>query len=359
MIQFVLQQPRMLLALFGVVLVVLVAIIGLWSDRRARTRFFGAATQRSWAVTGSRWWRWGRIACAGLGAACVVLALARPSSDPKPQPVQRVGRDVMFVLDVSRSMLAQDVRPSRLERAKLGVRDAIDVAEGDRIGLIAFAGSAVLKSPLTSDYSFIRMALDDTTPGSVGRGGTAIGDAIRSAVAILRPESSDAETNPKVTSEKDRADRSKTIVLITDGEDHETNPLAAAKAAAEKGIRIVTIGVGSELDGAAVPLPPQLNSRGVVVEQRGVATIEGREVRSRMDPSTLRQIAEATPGGMFLNVGTGNIDLDALYRQLLRTSGPRIEEKASTIRYTEWFQVALALAIALLSVEMLLHARGR
>lgn len=142
MIQFVLQQPRMLLALSGVALIVLVAFVGLWSERRARARFYGAASRRSWAATGSRWWRWGRIACAGLGAACVVLALARPSSDPKPQPVQRVGRDVMFVLDVSRSMLAQDVRPSRLERAKLGVRDAIDVAEGDRIGLIAFAGSA-------------------------------------------------------------------------------------------------------------------------------------------------------------------------------------------------------------------------
>lgn len=358
MIQLVLQQPSMLLGLVGVVAILLVALFGMWLDVRSRERFFGLASRRSWADARHGWRRWGRVVLAGLGTACVVLALARPSSDPKPQPVQRVGRDVMFVIDVSRSMLAQDVRPSRLERAKLGVRDAIDVAEGDRIGLIAFAGSAVLKSPLTSDYSFVRMALDDATPTSVGRGGTAIGDAIRSAVAVLTPDDAEANAARAAQAEKP-VDRSRTIVLITDGEDHETNPLAAAKAAAEKGIRIVAIGVGSELDGAAVPLAPKVNPFGDLVEQRGSATFEGREVRSRMDPGTLRQVAEATPGGMFLNVGTGNVDLDALYKQLLRTSGPRVEEKASTIRYTEWFQIALGLAVVLLSLEMLLHARVR
>lgn len=352
----VLQSPGMLFGLFGVAALVVFGLFGFWMQGIARARFYAMASDRAWARAGSRWARVAQVTFAGLGAACMVFALARPSADPQPQKVQRVGRDVMFVLDVSRSMLAQDVRPNRLERAKLGLRDAIDVAEGDRIGLVAFAGSAVLKSPLTSDYAFLRMALDDTTPGSVGRGGTAIGDAIRTAIAVLAP---DPPTTKGDVKPQPQEDRSRTIVLITDGEDHETSPLAAAKVAAEKGIRIVTIGVGSEVNGAAVPIAPQINARGEVIERRGSATYEGHEVVSRMDPTTLRQIAEATPGGMFLNAGTGNVDLDTLYKRLLRTSGPRVEEKTTTIRYTELFQIALACGIVLLSLEMLLYAYTR
>ncbi len=354
MTTIILQDPSALWWLLGAAGLLLVGLAGLWRQERARKRFFDSADGRSWTRSTVRGRRVASVALSAVGLGCLAFALARPSTDPQPQRVQRVGRDVMFVLDVSRSMLAQDIRPNRLERAKLGVRDAIDAAEGDRIGLIAFAGTAVLKSPLTSDYAFLRMALDDTTPTTVGRGGTAIGDAIRAAVGVLIPESDAA---PNRDPDRVQTDRSKTIVLITDGEDHETNPMNAAKLAAEKGIRIVTIGVGSELTGAPVPGAPLMNSRGELVEQRSAMVHDGRQVLSRMDPAVLRQVAEATPGGMFINAGTGNIDMDTLYRRLLQTSGPKIEEQTTTVRYTELFQIVLALAVAILCVEVLLHAR--
>ena len=239
---FILQEPGSLVWLFAVPMLLALGLIALALRRSAIRRFFADSSNRSWARSGSSALRASKFILASLAAAAIVLALARPGFDPKPKKVQRTGRDVVFVIDVSRSMLAQDVRPSRLERAKLGVRDVLDAAEGDRIGIVAFAGAAVLKCPLTTDYSFVRLSLDDTTPDSIGRGGTAIGEAVRFATSQLVPDDDSAKDG-----------RARTIFLITDGEDHESDPVEAAKEAAKKGVRIVTMGIGSELSGAPVP----------------------------------------------------------------------------------------------------------
>lgn len=336
-----LLDPRWLLALGLAPALLVLGLISIALGRRAVRRFFGAATGRPWARAGATWPRLIKIACGCFAAAALAVALARPAFNPQPKKVQRTGRDAIFAIDVSRSMLAQDVRPTRLERAKLGVRDVLDAAEGDRIGIVAFAGAAVLKCPLTNDYSFVRLSLDDTTPESVGRGGTALGEAIRFATSQLAP----GDEAPK-------DGRARTIFLITDGEDHESQPLDAAADAAKLGIRIVTIGIGSDLAGATVP-GAETGPGGRPVP---TAPMEygGERVLSKMDPAALRKIAEATPGGVFLNVGTGNIEMDTVYKRLMKSATARTQETTESVRYTELFQLLLGLAIAFMFMEMLI-----
>jgi Ca-activated chloride channel family protein len=300
-------------------------------------------------VPPSRGRAWVRGTLTLLGLGLIVLALARPAYDPKPRKVSRTGRDVVFVIDISRSMLAQDIRPNRLERAKLAVRDVLDVVEGDRIGVVAFAGTAAIKCPLTTDYAFARMALDDLSPDSILRGGTAIGSAIRTATELLAPEKDEAADQG----------RHRDIFLFTDGEDHETDPVEAAKDAAAKNIRIVTIGLGSESSGAPVPAP-ELSGPGTPPSRGGYIEYEGQRVQSKLNPDSLRSIAEAgAPGGIFLNVGTGNIELDRVYQKLMQDAQRSKLEDTEAVKYTEAFQLLLAAAMAMLVMEPLLGWRRR
>lgn len=343
-----LLEPRALFWMLALPILLVVALTGLVFRRAALRRFFNEAADRPWASTGSIAFRLLKALLAVAAAGALILALARPGFNPQPKKIQRSGRDAVFVIDVSRSMLAQDVRPNRLDRAKLGIRDVLDVVEGDRIGVVAFAGAAVLKCPLTTDYSFVRLSLDDTNPDSVGRGGTAIGDALRFATSQLAPD----DDTPK-------DGRSRTIFLITDGEDHESNPVEAAREAARKGIRIVTMGVGSELSGAPVPADNTQQVGRPVAPNKAFMEYEGHEVTSKMDSGTLKQIAEATPGGVFLNVGTGNIELDGIYKRLMKSVQATSHETTEAMRYTELFQILLGLAMVCLFLEALIDVWHR
>ncbi len=343
-----LLEPRALLWLVGIPILLAIALLGLVLRRAAIRRFFNEAAGRPWASTGSIAFRLLKAILAIIAAAALVVALARPGFNPQPKKIQRSGRDAVFVIDVSRSMLAQDVRPNRLDRAKLGIRDVLDVVEGDRIGIVAFAGAAVLKCPLTTDYSFVRLSLDDTNPDSVGRGGTAIGEALRFATSQLTPDDASSKDG-----------RSRTIFLITDGEDHESNPLEAAQEAAKKGIRIVTMGVGSELSGAPVPADNTQQPGRPQVPNKAFMEYEGHEVTSKMDSGSLKQIAEATPGGVFLNVGTGNIELDLIYKRLMKSVQATTHETTEAIRYTELFQILLGFALVCMLLEAIIDVWHR
>jgi Ca-activated chloride channel homolog len=340
---FTFLESRHLLLLIAVPVLLAVGFLTLGLRRLALRRFFNQAASRPWASGGSISLRIFKIVLCAGAAAALAVALARPGFNPQPKKIQRTGRDVVFVIDVSRSMLAQDVRPSRLERAKLGVRDVLDVAEGDRIGIVAFAGAAVLKCPLTTDYSFVRLSLDDTTPDSVGRGGTAIGDAIRFATSQLAGDEATAKDG-----------RSRTIFLITDGEDHESDPLQAAKDAAAKGIRIVTMGIGSELAGAPVPADNTQQPGRSVAPNKAFMEYEGHEVMSKMDSGILKQMADASEGGVFLNVGTGNIELDTVYKRLMKAAHATARDTTEAVRYTELFQVLLGLALVCMFMEAII-----
>jgi Ca-activated chloride channel family protein len=259
----------------------------------------------------------------------LVAALTRPAWNPVDTTVNRQGRDVVFLLDVSRSMLAEDLAPNRLERAKLAIRDCIEQLEGDRVGLVVFAGNSVVRCPLTVDYGFFRMMLDSVTVKSVTKGGTMIGDALRKTVA-------------EVFDDQERA--FKDLILITDGQDHESFPLEAAKAVGEEGIRLIAIGLGDEEEGQPIPITDNRN-------QRSFLTHDGEIVKSRLDGATLRDMVKATPGGKYFNVATGTIDLGTVYQQLIAGAQKRSLQDQEIQKYEEKFQIFLATAFLLLIIE--------
>jgi len=269
--------------------------------------------------------------------AFLIIALTRPGWNPRPEKVKRMGRDVVFAIDVSRSMLAEDLAPNRLERAKLGVMDCVERLQGDRVGLVAFAGTAAVKCPLTLDYSFFRMAVDDLSPDSIARGGSMIGDAIRKCLDDIFDK---------------REKRFKDVILITDGEDHESFPAEAAKEAGRRGIRIIAVGLGSESRGKKIPITDKAGAKKYI-------KYKGKYVRSTLDADTLRKMVKATPGGKYLNVSTGTIDLGQVYMDLVASAEKRELETRKVERYEEKFQIFLAIAYIILCAELVTGERKR
>jgi Ca-activated chloride channel family protein len=267
----------------------------------------------------------------------LVIGLTRPAWNAKPETVERRGRDVVFVLDVSKSMLAEDLYPNRLERAKLAIADAIDKLEGDRIALVAFAGTSAIKCPLTLDYGFFRMMLKDISVDSIARGGTMIGDAIRKVLTDVFD---------------DQIKEFKDIILITDGEDHDSFPVEAAKQASEQGVRIIAIGLGDENEGQRIPIT---NESG----QQTFLKYNGQEVWSKLDGDMLREMVNATPGGKYLNVATGTIDLGNVYAQLIATAEQKQLKSDTITRYEEKFQIFLGIAFMLLCIEFMINERKK
>ncbi len=281
-----------------------------------------------------RWWKAILVLLAFL---FIVFGMTRPAWNPRAETIERSGRDVVFLLDVSRSMLAEDLIPNRLERAKLAIRDCIERLQGDRVALAVFAGTAVIKCPLTLDYGFFSLMLDDITVDSIARGGTMIGDAVRKVINEVFDNQ-----------EKEFKD----IVLITDGEDHDSFPIEAAKKAGERGIRIIAIGLGDENEGQRIP----------VTDPAGRKTFlkyKGQEVWSKLDADTLRKMVNATPGGKYLNVSTGSIDLGDVYLRLIASAEKKRLESETIKRYEEKYQIFLAIAFVLLCIEVIINERQK
>ena len=221
----------------------------------------------------------------------LVVALMRPQWGLRVQKTRKLNAQIMICLDVSRSMLAEDVAPNRLDRAKIELDSLLGLLdEGQQVGLIAFAGKATVLCPMTPDFGFLRLILRETEPSSVGLGGTQIGDAIRKAVDGFR----------------DAGDIQRLILLVTDGEDHDSYPLNAAKAAKEKGVKIVSIGFGDEA-GSKIEVTDPVTGATSYIQDRN-----GQDVVSRLDGETLREIALQTDGA-YIPAGTGALDLEAIY----------------------------------------------
>jgi Ca-activated chloride channel family protein len=264
-----------------------------WLEVRGRDtlgRFVSALMQRRLADRPTS----GRIALRmglfGASLALGVLALMRPQTRGATETLSsRARADVMFVLDVSKSMLAEDASPSRLERAKAEIDEMLDRLPDQRFGLIAFAGRAVELCPLTPDRAFFRVVLREVDTRSASRGGTKIGEALRKAVGAFRSGAG-----------------AKLVVLITDGEDQDSLPLEAAKEAEEAGVRVIAIGFGSEEGSQIFVTDPATGARSAAVDR---AT--GRPVISRLDGELLRKIALATRGA-YVPAGTSAVDLDSI-----------------------------------------------
>jgi Ca-activated chloride channel family protein len=274
---------------------------------------------------------WLKAGCTVGAVACLIFALMQPQWGKRWQDVPRRGRDMMIVLDVSRSMLVEDIAPNRLERAKSDIKDLVAILHregGHRIGLVAFAGRASLQCPLTLDYAFFLQKLNAVGPDAAGRGGTLIGDAIRQALHAFGT----LEYNYK------------DIILITDGEDHESFPLEAAQAAAEKHISIYTIGIGDPNTGSPIPVQ---NAQG----ERTYMRYEGRKVESRMRENLLLQIAERT-GGAYVPAGVRAIELDRIYADYIAPKARRDLDVAARERYVHRFQWFLLAGLILLGIEI-------
>jgi len=269
------------------------------------------------------------------GVALLVVAAARPRFGGYFEQISARGVDLFVVLDVSRSMLAEDVAPNRLERAKSDIRDLLRKLPGDRVGLIAFAGAPTVVVPLTTDQGFFLNALEGVNTSSAPRGGSLIGDAIRKAVESL-----------DVTRDRDQV-----IVLITDGEDQDSFPLEAAEGAAEREIKIFAVGLGDTDEGRRIPVRDEAGNVRYLKH-------EGQEVWSRMDERLLKEIALKTSGA-YIPARTRAYDLGQIYEAHLAglTRGEIQTQKRK--RFAERFQWFVFFGLAALLGEMLVAAYPR
>jgi Ca-activated chloride channel family protein len=278
--------------------------------------------------------QWCKALCLIGAVGCLVLALLQPQWGQEWQEVQRQGRDIMIVLDVSRSMLAEDVVPNRLARAKSDIKDLVQVLQkegGHRLGLVVFAGQASLPCPLTLDYGFFLQQLNQVGPHTVTRGGTLIGDALRKALSAFGP----------------LANNYKDIILITDGEDHDSFPLEAAKAAAAEQVSIYTIGVGDTVSGTRVPVPGTTG-------QRTYVQYQGHEVLSRMQSDLLLEMARLT-GGVYVPAGTRAIELDRIYTEKIASKARRQTSMTKRERFIHRYQWFVFAGVLLLGIDMLVR----
>lgn len=267
-----------------------------------------------------------------MALASLILGLANPQVGSKLEKVQRKGADLMIALDVSNSMLAQDIRPDRLTRAVQGITKLIDRLEGDRIGIVVFAGKAYVQLPITTDYAAAKLFLSTISTRMVPSQGTAISEAIDLSVKSFHAD-----------------ERSKAIIIITDGENHEGDALASARSAAEEGIKIFTIGMGSP-DGTPIPLYDEYGRQVGYKNDKN-----GQVIVSRLDETTLQQIASAG-NGIYVRASTGQDGLGKILDEINALEKQEIETKMFS-EYEGRFQYFIAISIFLLVLEFFISER--
>ena len=273
-----------------------------------------------------------RLVLRVLALALLVLALARPQWGFHWEDVHRKGLDLLVVLDTSRSMMASDIKPTRLQQAKWGIRDLLRHLRGDRVGLVPFAGSSILQCPLTIDYAAFTMTLDDLYSGIIPRGGTAIEQALRTALAAFPADGA--------------ADR--VVLLVTDGEDHEGDPLALLPELKEKHVRVYTIGIGT-LAGEMVPAG---DGQGYFKDR------QGQIVKTALKEDVLQKLALGT-GGTYVRSAPGDTGLERVFNESINNLKRSEQETRTAKIYEERFVWAIAAALLLLAWEALLSDRRK
>ena len=296
--------------------------------RRRRLRKFGdEALVESLMPSYSRAKVWVRLSLFLVAFFFFVLGISRPQMGAILKEHKTRGAEVMIVLDVSNSMLAEDYSPSRLERAKLAISRMVDKLREDRIGLIVFAGNSFVQLPITTDYVSAKMFLNSISTESVPIQGTAIGEAIGTALRSFSAQS----------------DKSRAIIVITDGENHEDDPVAAASQAAELGVRVFAIGVGSP-EGKMIPY-----------EGDYLRDKDGNPVVTRLDEAVLQDVAAAGKG-LYVRAGNSEFGLNPIIDEIARMDD---EEYNSVVfeEYDELFMYFFAVAFFFLVLEMLIGER--
>ena len=320
------QAQYLFLILLIPVFFLLQALVFKLRTRRIR-KFGDEELVRQLMPSSSRSKVWVRLTLFSIGFFFFAIGLSRPQIGAKLKEHETKGAEIMIVLDVSNSMLAEDYSPNRLDRAKLAISRLVDKLRDDRIGLIVFAGNSFVQLPITTDYVSAKMFLNSISTESVPIQGTAIGEAINTALRSFSAQS-----------EKSRA-----IIVITDGENHEDDPVAAAAQAAEMGVRVFTIGVGSP-EGKPIPMDGEL-----------LKDKDGNIVVTRLDETVLQDVANAGKG-VYVRAGNSEFGLNPIIDDICRME----DEKYSSIvfeEYDEQFMYFMGLALLFFVLEMLVGER--
>ena len=270
---------------------------------------------------------WVRLTLFSIGFFFFAIGLSRPQIGARLKEQEIKGAEIIIAIDVSNSMLAEDYSPNRLDRAKLAVSRLVDKLRDDRIGLVIFAGTSFVQLPVTTDYVSAKMFLNTIDTGSIPIQGTAMGDAITTCIRSFSQQS----------------DKSRAIILITDGENHEDDPVAAAKQAAEMGIKVFTIGVGSP-EGKPIPMNGEL-----------LKDKDGEIVVSRLDEDVLKEVAQAG-NGAYVRAGNSEFGLNPIIEDLKKLE----DEKYNSIVFEEFdeqFMYFLGIAFFFFVLEMLVGDR--
>ncbi|MBP9705993.1 MAG: VWA domain-containing protein [Oligoflexales bacterium] len=319
--------------LFLIWVLPVLALLLWWAQKNYLRRLELFAAKSAWSYSFpqlqlSRFWL--RALLILVAFLFLILSLAQPRWDYTWQEVRTKGVDIFVAIDVSKSMLAEDVQPSRLERAKREVYDLLGMIKGDRVGIISFAGTAFIQCPLTADLAASRTFLSLLDPSLVPAGGTAIGSALELAIEGLSKFGENEQGG-------------KAVILITDGEDQGTDPLIVAEKAKKAGIKIFIVGIGS-LDGAPIPL----------AEGGFVKDASGQLVISKLKESGLQELAELT-GGVYVRSVAGDMDLEQIYQTGIRGSVESVEREAQrTKKWNERYHWFALVALLLLWLEALM-----
>jgi Ca-activated chloride channel homolog len=301
---------ELLWMLLGVPVLALLSLFGSWWRQRATARMGSGGALESLVVGDARRWRAARAALFTLGVTLIVIAMAGPQYGSRTRILRRRGVDVIVALDFSKSMLARDVRPSRIERAKAEVLRFVEELDGDRVGCVAFAGETI-EFPMTVDYAALALFFRDLGPYDMPVGGTAIARALVASKRLFeRASSRDAQ---QAEAQEGRP-RSRVVILLTDGEDHEGDPIAAARELAEAGIRVYTVGIGTSTGEPIPTYAPDGTWTGYQRDEQGniVHTALSEEAEGQ-----LRQIAELT-GGRYYAAGRGAVGIDQIRGDIRR-----------------------------------------
>jgi len=259
-----------------------------------------------------------------------IIMLARPQFGSRMEDVKKQGVEVIIALDVSNSMLAEDIQPDRLTRAKQAITRLIDNLDNDRIGLIVFAGDAYTQIPVTTDYISAKMFLSTIGPDMVPKQGTSIGAAINLGIRSFSPGEG----------------KSKAMIIITDGENHEDDPVSEAQEAAQGGIVIHTIGIGST-EGVPIPVPGY--------KKDYMRDAEGNTVITKLDEEVLKKIAVAA-SGTYVRASNSNLGLDQVFGEIKKMKKEELESKMFT-EYDDQFRIFAGLAFLVLLIDFLLMDR--
>ena len=323
---------------WGLLAVPILAMLFARAEQRAVVRLREFVSPRllpQLSATVNRQRRLVRFALVMLGLAFAIVSLAQPRRGYVYEDVKRKGLDILFAVDTSRSMLSNDVQPNRLERVKLAAQDLVNQLEGDRVGLVAFAGRAFLQAPLTIDYEAAVESINDLDTKIIPEGGTNISEAINLAVQTFGKS----------------AAGNRALIVFTDGEELSGDAVKAAKSAAEAGLKIFTVGVGTP-QGSLIPIT---NDNG---ETAFVKDSAGQVVKSKLDEKRLREIAQAA-GGFYLHLEDGPRTMSQLYSQGLATMKAADIDARLSRRPIERYEWPLGASIVAITMSILLRDRKK